>query len=109
MSDFSLPQLKACAIGGCASQDAQKVCPLCPQWTPSRGSKYHNCNLWHRTRFVCALKRSACQGCEHHIVGSDLGIGRPNNSGIDWNDPEQVREYNMLAKRRSRQSKAVTK
>lgn len=93
-----------CRIGGCIAKNTRSTCPMCPEWTPSRGSKYHRCKQWRELRVICDLPRSACATCPQLLPACDPAQGRPNMSGIDWNDPDQVREYNMLKKRESRRN-----
>lgn len=104
MANRTLRVLNNCAIGGCASMDVQKVCPECPHWTPSRGSKYRNCDQWWSQKVICDLPREHCELCPNYIPNIRvLPTGRPNETGIDWNDPEQVRMY--YAERKSAQRK----
>ena len=89
----SLRVLNNCAIGGCPAMNTRSVCPECSHWTPSRQSKYYSCNKWWSLRVKCDLPTAACNGCAFHMPKGTLRPGRPNDSGIDWTDPEQVREY----------------
>lgn len=71
----------------------QDACVECPHWTPSRGSKYKNCLRHQQSRMKCDLPRSACDTCEHYMRPGTISTGRPNETGIDWTDPDEVREY----------------
>jgi hypothetical protein len=104
MSDVSLTVLgnDNCGIGGCAAKNIHTTCPSCVHWTPSAGSKYYSCQQWYQSRVTCDLPRSACPTCDHHIKPGSIGPGRPVTVGVNWKDPEEVREYNREAKRRSR-------
>lgn len=104
---MELRVLNNCRIGGCPAQNLQSTCPECPHWTPSRSSKYYACRRWHDHHLCCDLPRAACQGCEHHIENGTLPKGRPNESGIDWTDPDQKNEYLRQKKRESRRRRAM--
>lgn len=63
---------------------------LCPEWYPSRASKYYNCELYELEKVPCPFKGRKCSDCEFY---SKLeSAGRPNLSGIDWKDNTQVNE-----------------
>lgn len=100
---FSLSQIPSnCRIGGCPIRDTREICPSCPEWIPSRGSKYNRCQQWHAFKVTCDLPKESCATCPQQLPPLDPRAGRPNLSGMDWKDPDQVREYNMLKKRESR-------
>lgn len=98
--------MKNCEIGGC-DQRSPSVCPTCTHWTPSRGSRYYLCARFTASRITCDLPQSACETCEYYEgeIAKEMGKGRPNMSGIDWDDPEEVRRYYRNKMRERRKSK----
>ena len=102
--------MKNCAIGGC-DQRHPNVCPTCKHWTPSRGSRYYFCARFQSARVTCDLPYSACETCSHFEgdIGKEMGPGRPNMSGLDWNNPEEVRKYFRDKMRESRERKEADK
>lgn len=71
---------------------------LCKHWYPSQGSKYFTCEWYELERQPCPFEGSPCETCQYYCKLETRG--RPNKSGIDWTDPEQVKGY-----RRSQRAK----
>lgn len=100
--------MKNCKIGGCADR-SPSVCPMCRHWTPSRTHKYYRCIRYQQYRIVCDLPEGSCPTCQYyddpaHRAG---GMGRPNFTGVDWSDPDDVAEYKRERRReRKRQRMA---
>lgn len=69
---------------------------LCSNWHPSQNSKYYNCEFYELEQQPCPFEdsngQSPCDTCEYYAKLE--GKGRPNTTGVDWENPEQVREYN---------------
>lgn len=77
---------------------------LCPHWSPSRASKYYNCELYEMEKIACPFEGRKCCDCEFY---SKLeSSGRPNTTGLDWNNPDEVNEYRRkLYRERNRDAK----
>ena len=84
--------MKTCKKGGCP-QRAPAFCPTCVEWIPSLGSKYFRCARYMETRVTCEKTAADCLSCDHHQF--IIQIGRPNFTGVDWDDPdgESKRKY----------------
>lgn len=91
-----------CAIGGC-NQRGHRSCPLCGYWTPSRSSRYYNCARYYRHRITC--DQLSCDGCAHYE--ESVAEGRPNLTGVDWQDDEERRRYLRDYMRRKRREAKV--
>lgn len=74
----------------CACQRDQRI--SCSHWTPSRSNVYYNCDYYHQYKLECPKKDAGypCVGCEYFDKGDQ---GRPNKSGIDWNNKDEVAQY----------------
>lgn len=83
--------MKNCKVGGCLDR-SHTNCPQCIHWVPSNSHKYYNCQQYLASRTLCDLPKSSCKNCAYHIKADGMR-GRPNNSGVDWNDIHQVRDY----------------
>lgn len=94
-----------CDIGGCDQRHAD-VCPSCTHWSPSTGSRYYFCARFQASKVTCDLPHDACATCDYFEgdLSHDMGPGRPNMSGIDWNDPDAVRKYYREKMRKRRAS-----
>ena len=98
--------MKNCERGGCADK-ARSICVTCPSWIPSRGSRYYSCRRYLEKQEPCAQPENACASfgetgvpCEHYLPPGD--VGRPNESGIDWTDPDARRDYMRIYMRQRR-------
>lgn len=89
-----------CKIHGCALK-SKAACEICKYWVPSQHSKYYYCLRFQETRALCDAPRSECPYCTYYETPFP-GPGRPNLSGINWDNPEEVREYH----KKYRQEKA---
>lgn len=77
--------------------------PMCKHWTPSRGSKYYYCARYTASRVTCDLLRTACATCSYFEGASAQGDpGRPNMTGIDWEDLDDRAAYMRDYMRRKR-------
>ena len=83
-------EMANCAINGCHNRHPN-VCPLCVHWSPTRKSRYYYCNRFYVDRITCELPKMACKTCPFYEGKGTRG--RPNNTGIDWSDNEQVKKY----------------
>ena len=63
----------------------------CAYYEPSRNSKYYTCNYYYTYRLPCPKEVPNCDGCE--FLDKVGGGGRPNQSGINWGDKEEVSAY----------------
>ena len=92
------------------------MCPACKDWMPSQGSKYYRCAKYAATRATCDEPLSACEACPYYEKPAEYEEpGRPNLSGIDWEDPDEVRDYKreymrdyMRARRKAAKSEPPT-
>lgn len=48
------------------------------------------CSLWDRDKILCKLPKSDCATCPFKITRR---VGRPNQTQVDWDDPESVAKY----------------
>ena len=68
---------------------------ICPHWVPSQGSKYYTCELFELERQPCPFEdrngKSPCETCEYN--GKLDRRGRPNLTGVDWNNSDSVNQY----------------
>lgn len=68
---------------------------LCKHWYPSQSSKYYTCEFYELEQQPCPFEdsdgTSPCETCEYYAKLETKG--RPNVTGIDWSNPEQVRDY----------------
>jgi len=95
-----------CALGGCENRGPEK-CPLCKHYTPSRGSRYYYCARYTASRVTCDKDHDECQTCTYYEGGEGFGSGRPNFSGVDWQDPEERAAYMRKYMREYRKRKRV--
>ena len=65
---------------------------FCSSWSPSQGSKYYYCEYFELEREPCPFEDghgvSQCENCEYYAKQESRG--RPNLSGVDWNNREEV-------------------
>ncbi len=61
-------------------------------WKPSRASKYYNCLRYEQTKELCPLIRALCFTCEFYNPPQE-DSGRPNFTGVNWEDPLERNEY----------------
>ena len=82
---------RTCEIGGCSA--SSELCQYCRHWRPSPNSKYYSCIQFIEDRKLCDVEGSPCETCRFHEPDDDVVKGRPNFSGINWNDPRDVADY----------------
>lgn len=80
-----------CDMGGCPQRG--RACVTCASWTPSRNSRYYRCGRFAASHVGCDQPKDACATCSWYEPPDDLGPGRPNFSGINWQDPVERAEY----------------
>lgn len=92
-----------CKLGDACECHTPKQRPLCKNWQPSRRSKYYYCARFTASRVTCDLPLTACATCAFYEgAGAEGDIGRPNMTGIDWEDPEERAAYMRDYMRRKR-------
>jgi hypothetical protein len=94
---------RTCKIGGCSERG--ETCLYCKHYTPSASSKYKNCLQYIESATLCHIPKSPCSTCPFHIK-AQRKTGRPNLSGIRWNNKKDLaeyqREYHLLESQSSR-------